>query len=449
LKISVAPPRLSNFQGTYQVTFAPIFIIGVPRSGTTLLRVLLDSHSQILALPETPWISGAYGGHGSLRELVLDLADGPFGVVRNVDGVEREHVRAAASGLLDQLFRPALQARGKSKLAFKTPSDIPHLDFLTWLLPHAYYVHITRDGRDVAMSQLAKKGSFFHNLRGYRRLSYANVFRRWMEWEQQVRATLYRDGRRVVHLRYEDLIADPERQLRRVMAFLELPFEAGMLDYARQGHDYPSWEAGSTDVAQRGNISASSVGKWRGARADIEVLHTLMRHDQFLVDIGYGSSNISLDWGQRALIAGFSFLRPAFEASALIQRRLGAALRGGWRGFACATLLALAVLFFAPRELLGQLADDLYEPVFSFAATLSVAIAFIPPLQRRSGYGPAFLRIAEIMLVYLAMLELGQYFTPGRHAALEDLLLNACGALAALIAAAPFFLRTPGRTRSA
>ena len=51
------------------MAFSPIFIVGVPRSGTTLLRVLLDSHSGILALPETPWLSGAYGGPLSLRQL--------------------------------------------------------------------------------------------------------------------------------------------------------------------------------------------------------------------------------------------------------------------------------------------------------------------------------------------------------------------------------------------
>ncbi len=185
------------------VAFAPIFIIGVPRSGTTLLRVLLDSHSQILALPETPWVLGAYGGRISLRELVLELSDGAFGVARNVAGVEADHVRAAGAAFLEQLVAPALAARGKAAVVFKTPSDIPHLEFLTGLLPQARYIHITRDGRDVALSQLAKKGSFFHDLRGYRRLSHANVFRRWMEWEQRIRAVLYRGDLRVVHLNYE------------------------------------------------------------------------------------------------------------------------------------------------------------------------------------------------------------------------------------------------------
>src|SRR5262249_49193863 len=151
-------------------------------------------------------------------------------------------------------------------------------EFLTALLPQARYIHITRDGRDVALSQLAKKGSFFRELRGYRSLSYANVFRRWVEWEGKARAVLYRDGLKVCHLRYEDLIADPEGQLRRMMGFLELAFEPRMLDYAAQSHDYPKWEAGSNDVVQRRGVSDGSVGKWRKQARTIEVLHTLKRY---------------------------------------------------------------------------------------------------------------------------------------------------------------------------
>src|SRR5438046_2599807 len=68
----------------YRLAFAPIFIIGVPRSGTTLLRVLLDSHSEIAGLPETPWLLGAYGSEISLKAMLSGLIDGPYGAVRNV-----------------------------------------------------------------------------------------------------------------------------------------------------------------------------------------------------------------------------------------------------------------------------------------------------------------------------------------------------------------------------
>lgn len=429
--------------GEGPVPFSPIFIVGVPRSGTTLLRVLLDSHSRILALPETPWISGAYGGPLSLRQLLLDLTEGPYGAARNVAGIARADILAAGASFLEQLFEPALKARGKSVLAFKTPSDIPHLEFITALLPQARYIHITRDGRDVAMSQLAKKGSFFLELRGYRRLSYANVFRRWVEWEGKARAVLYGGDLKVIHLRYEDLMADPEREMRRVTAFLNLPFEPGMLDYAAQSHDYPKWEAGSTDVVQRRGVSETSVGKWRNTKKSAEVLHTLARYDDFLVSLGYPSSELRPGWDQKALILGYGLAKPVLETLSLAARRLRPLVRDRARTFACFCLLLLALQALIPASLLGRagLIGGALSPLLAFVATLSFVTGFMPVLRRRSDVRLAVFRAGLLMLVYAAALEVGRSLASGGSPVTQQLLFTCLAVLAALIAAMPFVLR--------
>jgi hypothetical protein len=425
------------------VPFSPIFIVGVPRSGTTLLRVLLDSHSQILALPETPWISGAYGGPLSLRQLLVDLQDGPYGVVRNVAGISRADVLSAGADFLERLLEPALKARGKSAVAFKTPSDIPHLEFMTALLPQARYIHITRDGRDVVMSQLSKKGSFFLELRGYRSFSYANVFRRWVEWEGKARAVLYRGNLKVLHLRYEDLIADPEKEMRRAMAFLDLPFEPGMLNYAAQSHDYPKWEAGSTDVVQRRGLSDSSVGKWRNARKSAEVLHTLARYDDFLVRLGYPSSELNSGWGQRVLILGYGLAQPMLESLSLAARRLRPLVRDKVRAFSCICLLLLVLQMLVPASLLGGTgrAGDILSPLLAFAGTFSFVAGFMPVLRRRSDAGMAVVRAGLLMLTYVTVLEIGRSLASGSPLATRHLLFVGLAVLAGLIAAAPFVSR--------
>ena len=421
--------------------FSPIFIVGVPRSGTTLLRVLLDSHSRILALPETPWVTGAYGGPLSLRQLLLDLVEGPYGAVRNVAGIAREDILAAGANFLEQLFEPALKARDKSVVAFKTPSDIPHLEFVTALLPQARYIHITRDGRDVAMSQLAKKGSFFLELRGYRRLSYANVFRRWVEWEGKARAVLYGGDLKVIHLRYEDLMADPEQEMRRVTAFLGLPFEPGMLDYASQSHDYPKWEAGSTDVVQRRGLSVSSVGKWRSAKKSAEVLHTLARYDDFLVRLGYPSSELKWGCGQRALILGYGLARPVLETLSLVARRLRPLVRDKARTFACFCLLLLALQALIPASFQSRAIGGAVSPVLAFVATLSFVTAFMPVLRRRSDARLAIFRAGLVMMVYAAALEVARSLAVGGAPVTRHLLFTCLAVLAALLAAMPFVLR--------
>jgi LPS sulfotransferase NodH len=302
------------------LAFTPIFIVGVPRSGTTLLRVLLDSHSQIAALSETPWLLGAYGAEPSLREVLQGLMEGPYGVVRNVSGVQSQDVLAAGRCLIAEMFEPLLKKRNKQMLAFKTPDDIRHLDFLLSFMPHAYYIHITRDGRDVSMSLLAKKGTFFKDLKEYRRVSYGNVFRRWVEWEQRARKLLSQDGIRVIHLRYEDLIADPHRELRRITDFLGVPFELQMLDYAAKDHDYPKWEAGSTDVAGMGGLSPAPVGRWRQARMTPEILHTLMKYDDALADLGYERSRLAPGYLDRALASAVPLIQPILEAASRLRR---------------------------------------------------------------------------------------------------------------------------------
>jgi hypothetical protein len=423
------------------VALAPIFIVGVPRSGTTVLRVLLDSHSKIAALPETPWLLGAYGPEPSLRGVLQGLIEGRYGAARNVKGVEPEHVIAAGRVFLETMFEPMLRARGKSVLVFKTPADIRHLDFLLKLAPDAFYIHITRDGRDVAMSQLAKRGSFFNDLKEYRRLGFANLLQRWAEWERRIRTLLYRDGVRVVHIRYEDLIADPARELARITAFIGMPFEAGMLDYASLEHDYPSWEAGSTDVARHEGVSGASAGKWRQARITAEMLHALMKHDRFLVELGYASSGVSPDPARRALAGIFALISPVLDLAARVHLWLRPLFKTRARLIACLGLALLATQYLAPGSWLPThvLATDAYQPILWFAVGLGSAWAFAPALLRRAhGAHPwieTFLKCWAGMAIVAGTLELAQNFVPDRLAGIGDFLLNAAGAAPAILMA--------------
>jgi hypothetical protein len=426
------------------VAFAPIFIVGVPRSGTTLLRVLLDSHSQIAALPETPWLLGAYGPEPSLRGVLQGLIEGRYGAVRNVKGVEPDHIIAAGRAFLAAMFEPTLKARGKCMLAFKTPADIRHLDFLLKLAPNAFYIHITRDGRDVAMSQLAKRGSFFDDLKEYRRIGFANLLQRWAEWEGRIRSLLYRDGVRVVHVKYEDLIADPARELERITAFLGLPFEAGMLDYASLDHDYPNWEAGSTDVARQKGVSGASAGKWRQTRITAEMLHALMKHDPLLVELGYEPSGVSPDPMRRALARLFGLISPVLDMAARVRLSLWPLFKTRARLFACLGLVLLALQFLIPGSWLPtrDLAADTYQPMLWFAAGLAFAWAFGPALMRRSDgahrWAETLLRCWVGMAAAAGILELAQTLIPDRHAGVTDFLLNTAGAALAVLVALAF-----------
>ena len=425
--------------------FAPIFIIGVPRSGTTLLRVLLDSHSEIAALPETPWLLGAYGPDPSLRGVLNGLIEGPYGTVRNIAGVAPDHVFAGGRALLETMFAPVLTARNKSRLAFKTPADIRHLDFLLKLMPNAFYIHITRDGRDVAMSQIAKKGSFFSDLKEYRRIGFANLLKRWAEWELRIRTLLYRDGIKVVHVKYEDLIADPARELERISAFLGVTFEPAMLDYAARKHDYPSWEAGSTDVSRNDRISGDAAGKWRRLKMTTEMVHALGKYDRDLIAFGYPASAIAPAPARRILADLFPLVSPVLEAAAQLKLALRPLSKNRARLAACAGLVLLATQFLVPGPW-ADLERDSYQPILCFAAALAFAIAFGPVLFRRAaGSQPlaeTFFKASVYLGIVIGSLEAAQNLFPDRHASVIDFLFNMSAVVFAMLVAAPFTARS-------
>lgn len=269
----------------------PIIIIGVPRSGTTLLRVILDSHSRIVAVPETPWILGGYGPV-SIRELINNLIEHKTGPVKNLIGVTDATIYAAIKEFINEILSPYLQTKQKDYLVLKTPDDVQYLEFLIRLYPDSTYIHIFRDGRDVASSTIKKKGEAFGNIiRGYGELNFENAMRRWYDWELKIRQTLVANKNiSCISIRYEDLVNSPTDIVRAVCSAINIEFENSMLDYNMREHDYPLWEAGSQDVKSKFTIDKTCIGKWKTAVSEIEIAKVEAMYGKFLVELGYSLS---------------------------------------------------------------------------------------------------------------------------------------------------------------
>jgi hypothetical protein len=210
------------------------FVVGVPRSGTTLLRLMLDAHSELAIPPETHFLPKLIrlckqaGGDGS------DARAGAIELItqhrRWPDfGLEPEDVSARLAG--EGPLTPAAAARafyeayaakhGKSRWGEKTPQYLKTMKRIGEALPEAHFVHIIRDGRDVALSLLEVSW-------GPKTIEDAAV-----QWTTQIRRAR-RKSRSVPHyieVRYEGLVADPEPIVRRVCETLELAFEPPMLSY--------------------------------------------------------------------------------------------------------------------------------------------------------------------------------------------------------------------------
>jgi len=195
---------------------APIFVIGSPRSGTTLLRLILDSHPRISCGEETHF----------LRELEAIVGrDWPLVATY---GLSREWWLERLRALYDAFQEAVLAGSGKSRWAEKDPTYTLHLRFIDELFPGALYVHMLRDGHDVVAS--------FRDRWGY--TSAARAAR--TEWARYVTAAeAFGAGlpaTRFLELRYEDLVADPEAEAGRLFTFLGETWDPCVLDFDPAEH---------------------------------------------------------------------------------------------------------------------------------------------------------------------------------------------------------------------
>lgn len=214
----------------------PVVVLGVSRSGTTLLKEMLDSHSELAIPTESYFIPQLWHRH-SRRFDVDDFLDDLTRLARVREwGVTPEDVRsrlpakpALADGI-QAIYRSYADSQSKSRFGDKTPSYMQSLPLLERVFPSAQYVHLLRDGRDAALSFMAMRRRPRFNLARPRRIaSFASQWRLEVEGAAEF-------GRRVgssryLELRYEDLVREPEADLRRVCDFLVLDFEPGMLEY--------------------------------------------------------------------------------------------------------------------------------------------------------------------------------------------------------------------------
>lgn len=211
------------------------FIVGVPRSGTTLLRFILDAHPQLAIPPETGFL---------LDPALLDSQAPPHALARHLTrlpeaapawadfALDANHFVEAATylppsaGLPEvlRLFYRLYAARlGKPRFGDKTPTYLEHMRQIAERLPEARFIHILRDGRDVALSW---RETWFAPDREVEAL-----VRNWAQMVAGARQQSH--GLHYLELRYDQLLLDPQTQIRRVCEFIELDFQPAMLDYHR------------------------------------------------------------------------------------------------------------------------------------------------------------------------------------------------------------------------
>jgi hypothetical protein len=223
------------------------FVVGLTRSGTTLLRMMLDAHRELAVPPETHFvpdvIKAARGGGGIDEVLAAFTGNRTWGDFGIEEGELRERLidrggDSDAAEALRAFFTIYAEHQGKPRWGEKTPAYMLSIQRIGRTLPESRFIHLIRDGRDVALSQTARA----INEQPPPPEQAARWVKRIRKAREQAAAL---KGPRYVEARYEDLVRDPETTLRRICEFVELPWDPGMLSYHERAAERLSEMAGS------------------------------------------------------------------------------------------------------------------------------------------------------------------------------------------------------------
>lgn len=299
--------------------FAPIFIVGFPRSGTTLLATLLSRHSRIAGPPETRFMEEVVDGATDPAIMLSRTAQNRR--CRDL-GLDEDAIAAgfmAGPPTYDRLFRVLLETyaanAGKDFVAEKSPIHLLHVPILAQWYPRARFLLLVRDGRDCVLSLL--KAPWAHD----------GVMRHSAEWRRRMRRArwLLDTPRPNLHVvRYEDLVAAPDREIRRVMGLLGLAFEADQLSPSTASSAVPDWE---TDWKSKAydlpDPNRGSAWKREAAPKTLRAMESVMRDE--LVAWGYALAEQRHD--PVKALAGSILASDAFKRLQKTIRRLRAASR--------------------------------------------------------------------------------------------------------------------------
>jgi hypothetical protein len=282
------------------------FVCGVTRSGTTLLRLMLDSHPELAIPGETHWVPKMIRKMERRPQSADDLADFIIDSKRwgdfHLDADElRERFRSLdnvnAADAIRAFYMLYAEREGKSRYGDKTPGYIREMMRIQRVLPEARFVHIIRDGRDVSLS---------HMRMNWGPENYAESAQLWVERITKAR----RQAPKVNHymeVHFEDLVRDTEGVLRRVCEFVDLEFDPCMLDYHERAEERLAEKARDLPRKNRPTQTAEArmdshrlakeppredrLGLWREKMSEAEIAEYEEIAGPLLVELGYELSS--------------------------------------------------------------------------------------------------------------------------------------------------------------
>ena len=295
---SVTMPNPRRRESIDTAAFHPVIVVGAARSGTTLLTVMLDRHSRVSMPPETQffteYLPQLEKHHWS--KSVDSIVDSAVKFQRIADlGLEHSAICARTkqygrtpAGLFRALLECYAEKQAASRVGEKTPGHNAHVDTIIKAYPYAKIIALVRDGRAVVNSKMSAPWAIPGNPRRF-----------WLfcwNWVVQMRLIIRHQRRygtdKILTVNYEDLVQEPQAQLKRICRFIDEPFEPRMLDSSISSDSVPDWEEGWKAKAKTG-LDTRRLQGWRKERSQQEIwaMNTIM--GPMLRRFGYTDANLA------------------------------------------------------------------------------------------------------------------------------------------------------------
>jgi len=243
-----------------------LFIVGVPRSGTTLLKSILSAHSRIAIAPETHFFQKFYNRYGDpnkdsdFERLWSDLKDNKYFLdlgLSNIQSFKHNLLQdrpRTYQKIYTQLLREYAGQKGKEVCGDETPGHFEFIDLLASFYPEAKFIHIIRDPRAVA-------ASFAKTPWGAGRSHFQNAKR----WARYIRASARHKQEMpdtYLEIRYEDLVIRPVEVIKKVCNFIGVDHEDQMSDFYQIAGSYLSASEPWKDNCLK-PIAKENIDKWK------------------------------------------------------------------------------------------------------------------------------------------------------------------------------------------
>ncbi len=248
-------------RGHFVSNETPIIIGGCGRSGTTLMRVILDSHSQIACGPESnvfPSPNKLNAGSPGAEKLAkkFDLSSAEMNTLLQTSATRAEFA--------ERFFNAYRDHAGKPLWADKTPRNIQVMPYILEHFPKARFVHVVRDGRDVVCSLRTHPRNRVIDGEIVKLDTWNPIEDCVGRWVQDAGdGVAYRGDPRYYELKYEHLVTETEKTLRDLFDFLKLPWEPAVMSF----HEVQSASRDPVKFAQNPEatkpLQTSSIGRWK------------------------------------------------------------------------------------------------------------------------------------------------------------------------------------------